>query len=210
MFTGIVEATGTVRTIERRGADARARIAAGALDLSDVKVGDSIAASGVCLTVVAIVGDAFDVDISAETLQRTTLGQRQPGSRLNLEKALAMGQRLGGHLVSGHVDGVGKLESRTVEGACVVMTYDAPPVLARYIAQKGSICVDGVSLTVNTVDTTRFAVNLVPHTLAVTTLGELRPGDSVNLEVDLIARYLERLLTGESDPTAAVTPAPRT
>ncbi|MFL6647411.1 MAG: riboflavin synthase [Sulfurifustaceae bacterium] len=197
MFSGIIESIGTLSAFTPRGPDAHARIAVGGLDLSDVKIGDSIAVSGVCLTATAIGAGFFEADLSAETLVRTTFNRRQSGDRVNLEKALALGQRLGGHLVSGHVDGVGKLASRENVGGSVKLTFDAPRALGRYIAEKGSICVDGVSLTVNHVDGARFAVNLVPHTLAMTTLGSLKTGDDVNIEVDLLARYLERLLQAE-------------
>jgi len=197
MFTGIVEAVGLIQAIERRGQDARVRIAPGSLPLEDVRLGDSIAVSGVCLTVVDCDADALVFDLSGETLARTTWGHRAPGDKVNLEKALALGERLGGHLVSGHVDGVGRVRTRDTGGRSTVLWFDAPTELRRYIAVKGSICVDGVSLTVNAIDAEGFAVTLVPHTLAVTTLGDLKAGDSVNLEVDMIARYLERLLAGE-------------
>ncbi len=199
MFTGIVTAVGTVTALTRQGPDARVRIAAGALGLDDVKRGDSIAVSGVCLTVVAVSGDSLEFDLSGETLARTTWQYRRPGDRVNLEKALALGERLGGHLVSGHVDGVGRVHAREADGQSTVLTFEAPQALRRYVATKGSICVDGVSLTVNRIDGARFAVNLVPHTLAATTLGDLKAGDAVNLEVDLIARYLERLLHKDGD-----------
>jgi riboflavin synthase len=200
MFTGIVEAVGTLHALERRGAEARARIGGIELGLHDVKIGDSIAVSGVCLTVVALTHDSFEADISAETLARTTLGRRTPGDRLNLEKALTLTQRLGGHLVAGHVDGVGRLRARTSRDRSISMHFDAPVELARYIAEKGSVCIDGVSLTVNEVNGAQFAVNLVPHTLDVTTLGALEPNDAVNLEVDLIARYVERILSAAAAP----------
>lgn len=206
MFTGIIEAVGTLRAVERHGADARIQIAAGDLNVHDVDVGDSIAVNGVCLTVAAKALDGFEMDVSGETLERTTLGARRPGDRLNLERALALGDRLGGHLVAGHVDGIGTLKRCDTHGRSLVMTFDAPPVLARYIAVKGSICIDGVSLTVNRVENASFDVNCVPHTLEATTLGRLRNGDAVNLEVDLIARYLERLMNGEApEPRRGVT-----
>lgn len=197
MFSGIIEAIGTLQSFVRRGSDAQARIAVGDLDLRDVKIGDSIAVNGVCLTVTALGSNTFDADLSGETLARTTFAKRSVGDKVNLEKALAFGQRLGGHLVSGHIDGVGKVVAREIDGRSTKFTLAAPTALARYIATKGSICVDGVSLTVNAVDAEQFAVNLVPHTLAMTTLDALQVGDAVNLEVDLIARYLERLLKGE-------------
>jgi riboflavin synthase len=203
MFTGIVQAQGTLRAIDRRGEDARMCVAAGALSLEDVRVGDSIAVNGVCLTATVVRADSFDVDISGETLQCTTLGELNVGASVNLEKALAIGDRLGGHLVTGHVDGVGRLRERHCDARSVVMRFGVPAALARYIAAKGSICVDGVSLTVNQVGSTTFDVNLIPHTLEVTTLGVLRVGDRVNLEVDLIARYLERLTAGREEPPSS-------
>lgn len=197
MFTGIIEAVGRIAALERRGLDARLRIDAGKLDMGDVRLGDSIAVSGVCLTVIARGAQDFSADVSAETLARTTLGGLAPGAGVNLEKALTPTTRLGGHLVSGHVDGVGELAARYDEGRSLRMRFRAPAELARYIAAKGSICVDGVSLTVNAVQGAEFEVNIVPHTLAETTLGELAAGAAVNLEVDILARYLERLLLGE-------------
>lgn len=195
MFTGIIEAIGTVRGIEPRGGDARVWIATGTLDLADVRLGDSIAVDGVCLTVVALDANGFAADVSGETLARTTFARRRTGDRVNLEKALALGARLGGHLVSGHVDGIGHVRAREQAARSERLVIEAPAGLGRYIAQKGSICVNGVSLTVNGVDASRFVVNIVPHTLQATTLADLREGSAVNLEVDLLARYLERLLT---------------
>jgi riboflavin synthase len=197
MFTGIVEAVGKIVAKEPRGGDFRLHLATGALDLSEVKLGDSIAVSGACLTVVALTGDGFAADVSRETLERTTLGETAPGSPVNLERALTPSSRLGGHLVSGHVDGLGVVTDLRPDGRSWRLWIQAPAELARYIAGKGSICVDGVSLTVNGVDGARFDLNLVPHTWEVTTLAGYRPGRRVNLEVDLIARYLERLLLGE-------------
>ncbi|BAU48659.1 riboflavin synthase subunit alpha [Sulfurifustis variabilis] len=202
MFTGIIQAIGSVRALEPRGGDAHLRIQSGALDLADVREGDSIAVNGVCLTAIAVGPEGFAADASAETLGRTTLGRLKAGDRVNLEKALALGDRLGGHLVSGHVDGVGRVRARERAARSERFTIEAPPGLARYIAEKGSICVDGVSLTVNAVDENRFTVNIVPHTLGATTLGDLGEGAAVNLEVDLLARYLERLLhRSEADPS---------
>lgn len=206
MFTGIIEAVGTLSAITRRGDEAHVRIAAGDLDLAGVKIGDSIAVSGVCLTVTARGGNAFEADLSGETLARTTFRRRRAADKVNLEKALALGERLGGHLVSGHVDGIGRVHAREAQGGSAAVTLEAPCALSRYIAEKGSVCVDGVSLTVNHVDGARFAVNLVPHTLEVTTLGGLRAGDEVNLEVDLLARYLERLLSADSEAQGGATP----
>lgn len=194
MFTGIVAARGHIARTEARGGDMRLHIASGDLDLTSVAIGDSIAVSGVCLTAVALDAHEFAADVSRETLTLTTLGDLRVGSAVNLELALAFGARLGGHLVSGHVDGVGFLRARSVDARSERMRFEAPTGLARYIAAKGSICIDGVSLTVNSVAGAQFEVNIVPHTLAATTLGACALGDRVNLEVDLIARYLERLL----------------
>jgi riboflavin synthase len=182
-----------IARIESGKGAARLSIAAGGLDLTDVELGDSIAVSGPCLTVVAKSGDEFIVDVSSETLARTTLGAKQVGAAVNLEKALRLSDRLGGHLVSGHVDGVGVVIQRTVLEDYVQFRIEAPGLLARYIAAKGSISVDGVSLTVNAVDGNEFDLMIIPHTLKETTLGNLDPGQDVNLEIDLVARYLERL-----------------
>jgi riboflavin synthase len=197
MFTGIIQAVGKIAAIEQKGGDAHLRIDTGRLDMSSVNIGDSIAVSGVCLTAVEHSAAGFTADVSGETLARTTLGQRRPGDAVNLEKALTLNTPLGGHLVSGHVDGVGTVVSREAEGRSVRFRFQAPDALARYIAEKGSICVDGVSLTVNAVNGAKFDVNIVPHTLTETTLGSFQPGSKVNLEVDLLARYLERLMLGE-------------
>ena len=197
MFTGIIQAVGKIAAIEQKGGDARLRVDTGSLDMSNVNTGDSIAVSGVCLTAVEHSASGFSADVSGETLARTTLGQRRPGDAVNLEKALTLNTPLGGHLVSGHVDGVGTVVSRETEGRSVRFRFEATAALARYIAEKGSICVDGVSLTVNAVNGARFDVNIVPHTLAQTTLDGFQPDSKVNLEVDLLARYLERLMLGE-------------
>jgi len=197
MFSGIIEAVGSVISRESKGVDIRLRIHTAGLDLSDVVPGDSIAVSGVCLTVTTLLSDGFWADVSGETLARTVLGDTRVGSMVNLEKALTLSTRLGGHLVTGHVDGVGDVVQRTEQGRSVKFRIRAPDLLAKYIAEKGSICVDGVSLTVNGVWGAEFELNIVPHTLQQTTLGEWRPGCRANLEVDIIARYLERLLLGE-------------
>jgi len=204
MFTGIVQDAGRLTAVEHTGADARLTIAAEGLDLAGVRVGDSIAVNGCCLTAVTVTPPHFTADASAETLERTALGRLGRGDRVNLETALTLATPLGGHLVSGHVDGVGEVLAREPEGRSERWRFRAPDRLARYIAEKGSICVDGVSLTVNAVRGAEFDVNIVPHTAAVTTLGDYRPGHPVNLEVDLIARYLERLMLGEraADPDA--------
>ena len=198
MFTGLVDAMGTVQAREARGADARLVVSVPAGYLDGAREGDSIAISGVCLTLLAGPEDELRADVSAETLACTTLGERQPGDAVNLERALRAGDRLGGHLVSGHVDGRAMLLERKPDGRAQRLTFEAPSELARFIAPKGSVCLDGVSLTVNHVDGARFEVCIIPHTLDVTTLGALEPGDSVNLEVDLVARYLARLWDARS------------
>jgi riboflavin synthase len=194
MFTGIIQSIGRIVAIEPHGGDRRLRIATGKLDLAATKLGDSIAVSGVCLTVVELAADGFWADVSAETLSCTTLADLLVGDAVNLEMALTPSTALGGHLISGHVDGVGTLAERHDDARSVRLRITAPAALARYIAAKGSICVDGVSLTVNAVHGADFELNIVPHTLQETTLGEFAPGRRVNLEVDIIARYLERLL----------------
>jgi riboflavin synthase len=194
MFTGIVQGVGSIRAVEARGGDVTLWIDTGPVPLADVQVGGSIAVSGACLTATALEAHAFAADVSRETLSLTTLGAAVPGTRINIEKALQAGQALGGHYVTGHVDGVGEVIARHDDARSVRMEFEVPADLARYVARKGSICVDGVSLTVNGVSGRRFDVNLVPHTLEVTTLGDYRPGTRVNLEVDIIARYLERML----------------
>ncbi|WP_414040243.1 riboflavin synthase [Acidithiobacillus sp. M4-SHS-6] len=199
MFTGIIEALGQVRQLQPQGGDYRMTLASGGLDLGDVKLGDSIAVSGVCLTVVDLHKDGFAVDISRETLDRTLLGSLKTGSAVNLEKALRLADRLGGHLVAGHVDGVGQIHSIQDSGRSRVFAVTAPRELLRYIAAKGSICVDGISLTVNALEGDRFLLNLIPHTLSQTTAAAWRVGQRVNLEVDLVARYLERWVATVSD-----------
>ena len=200
MFTGIIQAVGTLASLDRSGSDMRLRVNTGRLLLEDVRLGDSIATNGVCLTVVALPGDGYVADVSVETLSLSTLGSLRPGAGLNLEKALTLSTPLGGHLVSGHIDGVGQVLNRQQDGRSIRFEIAAPHALARYIAQKGSICVDGVSLTVNAVNGSRFQLNIVPHTLEQTIISTYRAGTRVNLEVDLIARYLERLLL--ADPAA--------
>jgi riboflavin synthase len=195
MFTGIVQATGSVGRAEPRGGDLRFTLMAPALDLADVVLGDSIAISGCCLTVVAIEDDALAFDVSNETLSLTTLGDLRKGDRVNLEQALRLSDRLGGHLVSGHVDGVGTIAAVDPDARSQRWRIVAPHALMRYLAAKGSVCVDGVSLTVNAVTDAAFEVNLIPHTVAATTFGDRRVGDRVNLEVDVVARYVERLLS---------------
>ena len=198
MFTGIIQAIGEITALDARGGDVRLGVRTGKLDLADVQLGDSIAVNGVCLTAVELPGDGFSADVSRETLALTTLGELRPGSPVNLEKALTLATRLGGHLVSGHVDGLGTVVERHDDARSVRFTVAAPSELARYIAHKGSICVDGTSLTVNAVDGAKFELNIVPHTLQETIMAGYAPGRRVNLEVDLVARYLERLLLGDA------------
>ena len=194
MFTGIVEAIGTIVLVEAQGADSRIGILPAGREFAPLQMGDSIAVQGVCLTVAELADGNFYADVSAETLRCTTLGGFKVGSAVNLERSVTPATRLGGHLVSGHVDGVGRVSARDAEGRSVSLHIEAPRELEKYIAAKGAICVDGVSLTVNNVTGARFEVNIIPHTLHETTLGGLQIGDTVNLEVDMIARYLERLI----------------
>ncbi|HYD31583.1 MAG TPA: riboflavin synthase [Azospirillaceae bacterium] len=195
MFTGIITDVGRVVAVEKKG-DTRFTIAT-AYDLSTVEIGASIAHNGVCLTVVATGQETFDIQVSAETLSKTTLGDWQVGTPVNLERSLKLGDELGGHLVYGHVDGVATIVSIMPDGESLRFTYEAPATLAKYIASKGSIALDGVSLTVNEVDGPRFGINIIPHTQAVTTFGAAKPGDRVNLEVDMLARYVARLVGQE-------------
>lgn len=194
MFTGLVEGVGMLRALEMRGGDARLRIAVGDLPFADAVLGESIAVNGVCLTVIAFDVDGFEADASNETLGLTTLGALPVGAALNLERAMRPSDRLGGHLVSGHVDGVGRVVRIEPDARSQRWTFSVPAALTRYIAQKGSICVDGVSLTVNAAEQDGFEVALIPHTVAHTAFSQTRVGDAVNLEVDLVARYVERLL----------------
>ncbi|HSH84830.1 MAG TPA: riboflavin synthase [Guyparkeria sp.] len=194
MFTGIIQTVGTLVEQTPMGGDTRLTVAAPGLDLVNTAIGDSIAVNGVCLTVTHLDGERFSVDCSAETLRLTTLGQLAPGSRVNLEPALTLATPLGGHLVSGHVDGLAVVDARRSEARATEFWLRVPPELARYVARKGSLAIDGVSLTVNEVSGTRCRLTIIPHTLEATIMGEYQPGRQVNLEVDLIARYLERLL----------------
>jgi riboflavin synthase len=194
MFTGIIEGVGAIASVEPRGGDMRLRIDTGTLPFNDVRLGESIAVNGVCLTVVAFDAYSFEADASNETLALTTLGRLAPGAAVNLERAMRPHDRLGGHLVSGHVDGVGAVVSIHEDARAQRWRFSAPPALLRYIAKKGSICVDGVSLTVNEVDADGFDVALVPHTVAHTAFAGTHIADAVNLEIDLVARYVERLL----------------
>ncbi len=197
MFTGIIQSVGEVSALEPKGDDLRVRIQTGKLELANVELGDSIAVNGVCLTVVELPGDGFWADVSGETIKRTGFANIQVGTKANLEKALTPNTHLGGHLVSGHVDGVGEVIQRYNDGRSVRFHIKAPDELAKYIAEKGSITVDGISLTVNAVTGAEFELNIVPHTLQETTMGDFNVGTQINLEVDIIARYLERLLLGD-------------
>lgn len=194
MFTGIIESVGVVGGLEEHGADRRLRIDGDVFEEAVLGVGDSVSVSGVCLTANALSASGFYADVSAETLACTTIGELQVGHRVNIERALTPATPLGGHLVSGHVDGTGTVLDRRDDARSVRFAFGVPATLTRYVAVKGSICVDGVSLTVNGTDKDQFDVNIVPHTLSATTFGDFAPGRRVNLEVDLIARYLERLL----------------
>ena len=193
MFTGIIEAVGTVASLRQTAADWRLQIAAGKLALSDVEPGDSIAVNGCCLTVVSVTAMEFAADVSGATLRCTTLGELQAGAPVNLEKAMLATDRFGGHIVSGHIDGVAVLESIVPEGGSRRLEFAAPPELARYLAARGSVSIDGTSLTVNQVNGRSFSVNIIPHTRRETIIDGYRLGQRVNLEVDVVARYLERL-----------------
>ena len=198
MFTGIVQATGEIKSITPKGGDIEIVVASSALCLSNVALGDSIAVNGCCLTVTRIDGQAFGADVSRETLNVTTLGTWTVGRQVNLEKALTAGQALGGHYVTGHVDGIAQVTGMQTDARSTRIDFEVPSQLAKYVAKKGSACVDGVSLTVNEVGPKTFSVNLIPHTLAVTVLKDYRIGTRVNFEVDIIARYLERLTTADA------------
>ena len=201
MFTGIIEGIGRLAAREPRGGDVRFTFATGSLPFEHVQLGESIAVNGVCLTVVAFDAGSFQADASTETLGLTTLGDLAEGAALNLERAMRPSDRLGGHLVSGHVDGVGRVLSVHEDARAQRWRFSAPACLLRYVAKKGSICVDGVSLTVNAVDGEGFEVALIPHTVAHTRFSETRVGDAVNLEIDLVARYVERLLGARGEAT---------
>lgn len=197
MFTGIIEAVGKVQSVRQAGGDVRLTIDAAGLDMSDVKLGDSIATSGVCLTVVDFGKNWYAADVSLETISRTSLNSWKTGTRVNLEKALLPTTRLGGHLVSGHVDGLGTVTLARKDARSLYFEVKAPDALAKYMAEKGSITVDGISLTINHLDGTLMSLNLVPHTATQTTIQDWQLGSKVNLEIDVLARYLERLLMGD-------------
>ncbi len=195
MFTGIIESIGSIRALTPKGGDVRVHVETGKLDLSDVKLGDSIAVNGVCLTVVEHEAQSFSVDVMAETLNRSSLGSLRAGSKVNLERAMAASTRFGGHIVQGHVDGTAQILARLPGDNWEVVQFTLPPEVSRYVVEKGSITVDGVSLTVSAIADDTFSVSLIPTTLELTTLGYKAVGDFVNLEVDVIAKYVERLLT---------------
>jgi|TARA_B110000046_G_scaffold148218_1_gene156071 riboflavin synthase len=197
MFTGIISAIGDIANLEARGGDVRLTIRSGNLNLADVQLGDSIACNGACLTAVELTGDGFVADVSVETLNLTTIGNWKTGSRINMEKAMQATDRFGGHIVSGHVDGIGEVVTLEEDARSWRFRIRAPRDIAKYIAHKGSITVDGTSLTVNIVDGAEFELNIVPHTMQHTVMGDYKVGTNVNLEVDLVARYLERLLLGD-------------
>jgi riboflavin synthase len=201
MFTGIIQDVGRIVALEALGGDTRLTVAVDRLDLARVAPGDSIAVAGVCLTAIAIDARGFSADVSRETLALTTIGDWRVGRRVNLEPALRAGDALGGHLVSGHIDGVAELSGRAAAARSQSFRIRVPQGLARYVARKGSVALDGVSLTVNAIEQQELEVNLIPHTLAATTLGGLEVGERINLEVDLIARYAERLLAAQCSDT---------
>ena len=197
MFTGIISAIGDITNLEERAGDARLTIRTGNLSLTDVQLGDSIACNGACLTVIELTSQGFVADVSVETLNLTTIGNWQTGSRINLEKAMRATDRLGGHIVSGHIDGIGEVVALEEDARSWRFRIRVPREIAKYIAHKGSITLDGTSLTVNIVDGAEFELNIIPHTMTHTVMGDYKIGSKVNLEVDLVARYLERLLLGD-------------
>ncbi len=202
MFTGIIEGLGTVTAVRPAGPGKRLAVAAG-FDLAGTRIGDSISVSGACLTAVAIAGRQFEVDVSPETLARTTLGSARVGERVNLERALRLSDRIDGHLVSGHTDGTGAIDAREAAGNAVIVTVAVAEALTRYMIVKGSVAVDGVSLTINRLEAGRFSVSIIPHTAALTTIGFKQKGEPVNIEVDLIGKYVEKFLSTPSGRPAA-------
>ena len=199
MFTGIIKARGSISAMRRQGGDMRLTISSDDLPWHDYEIGESIAVNGVCLTAVALHHDGFDTDVSTETLTVTALGNLSTGSNVNLEPALSLNDRLGGHLVSGHIDCVGSVTARAVDARSVRLTIEIPAEYAHYVAKKGSVCVDGVSLTINEVSGFSFDLNIIPHTASVTIIDDYAVGSIVNVEVDLLARYLERLMSKDGD-----------
>ncbi|MBF8999371.1 MULTISPECIES: riboflavin synthase [Vibrio] len=208
MFTGIVEAVGRLRAITPKGEDVTVTVETGSLDMSDVKLGDSIATNGVCLTVIAFTDHSYSADLSVETLKKSSFADSQVGDPVNLEKAMLPTTRFGGHIVSGHVDGVGQIVERNIVGRAIEFWVQMPEDLSKYVAEKGSITVDGISLTVNDLRKNAFKLTIVPHTTAETTIDQFHVGRKVNLEVDVLARYMERLLRGpqaEEQPESRIT-----
>ena len=203
MFTGIIEDRGTVTGIKRRSKESALSIRVNKIDAGELVKGESIAVNGACLTVTSIEGDAFTADASRETLSRTNLGRLRVGGTVNLERSLRAGDRMCGHMVSGHVDGTGRVKSKKKRGGSVEFRFTAPEQIMKYIVEKGSVAVNGVSLTVNTVEGGEFTVNIIPYTLAETTFGTLRAGNPVNIECDMIGKYVEKFMTGKRDENAA-------
>lgn len=203
MFTGIIEDRGTVTGIKRRSKESTLTFRVNRIDPREMVKGESISVNGACLTVTSLEGDTFTVDASRETLSRTNLGKLRVGSMVNLERSLRAGDRMGGHMVSGHVDGVGRVKSKKKRGGSVEFRFTAPERILTYIVEKGSVAIDGVSLTVNTVEGGEFTVNIIPYTLAETTFGALRTGNPVNIECDIIGKYVEKFMTGKRDEETA-------
>jgi len=199
MFTGIIKAKGTIRSVKKRGGDLCLSVESAGIDWSDFEIGESISVNGVCLTATALQPNGFDADVSMETMNVTALGALAAGNSVNLEPSISLGERLGGHLVSGHVDCVGTVTARSNDARSVRLAIEIPEEYGRYIAKKGAVCVDGVSLTINEVSARAFEVNIIPHTAEETIIGDYTAGTTVNIEVDLLARYIERLLTGTGD-----------
>jgi len=205
MFNGIMQGMGTVLRLSRRGEDAILEVETGSMNLEDISIGDSIAVNGACLTATTISRRGFTADVSAETLSRTDLGFLKPGEQVNLEKSLRMTDFLGGHIVLGHVDGLGKIQERSVKSGSVIFRIEVESGLNRYLVPKGSVAVDGVSLTVNRCENNEFYVNMIPHTAGMTTLGFKKKGDRVNIETDILGKYVERLLNFEQSKEGGVT-----
>ncbi len=203
MFTGIIEDRGTVTEIKRRAKESALTFRVNRIDPREIVMGESISVNGACLTVTSLEGDTFTVDASRETLSRTSLGKLRVGTMVNLERSLRVGDRMGGHMVSGHVDGIGSVKSKMKRGGSVEFRFTAPEQIMKYIVEKGSVAIDGVSLTVNAVEEGEFTVNIIPYTLAETTFGALRAGKPVNIECDMIGKYVEKLMTGKRDEETA-------
>jgi riboflavin synthase len=204
MFTGIIEGLGTITAVRSSGAGRRLTVEAG-FDLSGSKIGDSISVSGACLTAVQIGARRFDVDVSPETLAKTTFGDARVGERVNLERAMRLSDRIDGHLVSGHIDGIGAIDSRDAVGNAIVVAITVPEGLARYMIVKGSVAVDGISLTINSLEPGRFSISIIPHTAGLTTIGIKRKGDRVNIETDMIGKYVEKFISTPPPSQAAET-----